>query len=206
MIRLVNETEEARIAHHVANPVRAYATDPMQANRIEVSRNYVRRTMGGLMGRLVEIGCGVGEIGGGSLMSRGMNDGHWTGLGIDCHEPSVIEANLRYNHYGYHAMVARIGRAAGGPPVDTVILCEILEHLNDAVGVASSWLRRSRYSVISHPLEEQVGSQLSAGDHCWSFDEKDHKKFFEVGGHAIEETEIFRQGAYQIIISRGKQI
>lgn len=203
MIRLLDQPEAERIAHHQANPLRSYATDHVQAQRIALSRSMVAISMSkakpeNRAGRAVELGCGVGEITGHLCY----HDERWYGVGVDCHWPSVLEANVRYAP-AFTALMGKIERTSSSSPIDVLVMCEVLEHLNDAVGVALSWLQRARFSVISHPLDEPYGSTLSAGDHCWSFSEKDHLDLFAKGGHVTDQTEVFDQGAYRIIISRG---
>jgi hypothetical protein len=193
------------IAHHVKNPVRIYEDDGLQCVRIENTRSMVCRAQGtGFIGnidrKMVEVGCGCADISGWVAS----NTFGWHAYGIDCHGHSLLEAQLRYGHK-FTPIASEIFPIGPGPLVDLVILSEVLEHLNDPNEIAESWLKRARASVISHPLGEADNSQLSGGDHCFSFDENDHKHFFDLGGHEILESTTFPVGAYTIILSRGKR-
>lgn len=205
MKALATRTVQEGIAHHLKNPVRVYSEDSLQKLRIEKTRDFARCALqevyhfGTPNRTIVEVGCGTADI------SGYLANYQWHTYGIDCHGQSLLEANLRYAPYftGFHMAIAPIG---DGPLVDLVILSEVLEHLNEPEAVASSWLKRAHRSVISHPLEELEGSTLSGGDHVWSFNQADHERFFTIGGHAIDGTEVFEMGAYRIILSRGHRV
>ena len=151
--------------------------------------------------KMIEVGCGTADISGFLAMNDGYGD--WQAYGIECHQGALIEAILRYGKEHFTPIHANIVPIGPGPLVDIVILAEVLEHLEDPMAVAASWLRRARFSVISHPMNESDGSQLSGGDHCFSLSEEDHKEFFVAGGHEIDETVVFKVGLYDIILSRG---
>jgi hypothetical protein len=204
MKRMVERTITEGVTHHIRNPVRVYSEDPVQADRINRTREMCRLAMKGFefarKGKLkmVEVGCGAADIAG--WLAKNYTE--WHATGIDCNTGCLIEATLRYapNFIGIHGAITQAGY---GPPVDLVILSEVLEHLDDPTAVAGSWLRRARTSVISHPLDEPEHSQLSGGDHTWSLSEKDHRAFFEAGGHVVDETVTFQEAAFTIILSRG---
>jgi hypothetical protein len=161
-----------------------------------------RATGVGLVGNVdrmvLEVGCGTADISG-WLATNLMG---WHAYGIDCHGQSLLEATLRYHpHFTpIHSAIAPVG---DGPLVDLVILSEVLEHLNDCEAVAASWLKRARASVISHPLDEPIGSMLSGQDHCWSFSIEDFHNWFTMGGHELIEEEQFQMGSYNIVLGRG---
>jgi len=206
MKALAQRTMQEGIAHHLKNPVRVYSEDELQRRRIAKTRAMVDKAMifaanaerRQFPRRIFEIGCGTADISG--YLANTIAG--WHAYGIDCHGTSLLEATLRYSPH-FTPIHLGISPILAGPPIEVVILSEVLEHLNDAHEVATSWLKRAYTSVISHPLEEPDGSTLSGGDHVWSFTREDHEKFFETGGHAIDETEIFQMGAYSIILSRG---
>lgn len=209
MQRLIQRSNADGVRHHLMNPVRVYSEDSLQITRIWKSREIVRKAMNAARLhpmtwppaeplKIVEVGCGTADISG--FIAK--ENPHWHATGIECHTGALLEASLRYGDYftGIPAPIQPIGE---GPSVSVVILCEVLEHLEDPLAVAASWLKRARASVISHPLDEPMGSQLSGGDHCWSLSRQDHVGFFEAGGHVLDETEEFDLGAYRIILSRG---
>lgn len=206
MKALAQRTMQEGIAHHLKNPVRVYSSDDLQRKRIANTRAMVDKAMifasnsntRQFPRRMFEVGCGTADISG----YLAATVAGWHAYGIDCHGGDLMEAVLRYAPH-FTPIHLGIAPIQDGPVIEVVILSEVLEHLNDAEEVAKTWLRRARTSVISHPLEEPDGSILSGGDHCWSFTREDHERFFALGEHTIDETEVFEIGAYRIILSRG---
>lgn len=148
--------------------------------------------------KIIEIGCGAADICG-PLSKRG----NTTVLGVDCNQACLVEAEKRYPKL--LVKLSAIGKGLAGE-YDLGIMCEVLEHLHEPAEAVAAFLPRMRYSVISHPLDEPRGSSLSGGDHAWSFSSVDHREFFRVGGHVIDETEVFTMGLYRIVLSRGHRI
>jgi len=205
MIRMAMRSSEQGVAHHEANPVRVYLNDGVQRDRILRSVDCAEQAMAVILKEgppiIVEIGCGAADICGTLSEKFPMCEV----IGYDCHEQSLVEAVVRYPRlHAFHDAIAKVEATMWEKQrFGLCILCEVLEHLPDPVHTAKFWLSRSSASMISHPLDEAQDSQMSGGDHAWSLSEEDHKAFFAAGGHVIDHTEMFRMGAYDLILSRG---
>src|SRR5205807_79387 len=64
---------------------------------------------------------------------------------------------------------------------DVLILCEVLEHVENPGDLVDQWLPRAKNVIISHQLDEPVGSHLSGDVHVWSCSEKDFDNWFVRG-------------------------
>lgn len=204
MIALAHRTEKEGLLHHQSNPVRVYRDDTTQAGRIWKTVACAKAQLEAFNMRLgtkiIELGCGSGDVCG--PLSWQFSNELWRMcvIGVDCNEACLREAEKRYPQ-----LMLRLSSIQPHliDEYEMVILCEVLEHLQNPLDVAAGALSKARLSVISHPLDEPYGSQLSAGDHCWSFSMQDHEDFFKVGGHKIDFTEVFQMGMYKIVLSRG---
>ena len=204
MFPLKQRTAAEGVTHHQQIPVRVYINDSVQKPRIDRS---VRMAYAALVPKIVsrqtsinvmEVGCGTGDIAG-SLAE--LLPGNYI-VGVDCNEAAIAEAKLRWRHAKFiHSAIGDSLKSQW----DLVILCEFLEHVENPVMVAKGCLSHADSSLISHPLNETRGSTCSGGDHQWSFTMEDHFDFFFVGGHRTVETEQFKMGEYQMIISRGQK-
>jgi len=187
------------VEHHKQNPVRVYANDGVQNLRIANARKYVFGALGGLsegMRTIVELGCGVLDI------SGPLSPMHEV-IGVECSPNTAQRAKEMYPK----AMVSIQPVEEVVPfPCDVLVLCEVLEHLMDPLGIVDKWLPMARTAVISHPLNEPLDSGLAGGDHCWSFSEKDLRHWFFLGGHELQAQEAFQMGSYQIGLARGARI
>jgi hypothetical protein len=200
---LIERSEQNGLLHHQALPVRTYSEDAIQKIRVSKSLGCCVDAMCQLPAmkhvKIIELGCGAADICG--PLSE-MNH-YATVFGVDCNERALAQAAVRYPRL----MV----RLSSIQPVllgeyDLVILCEVLEHLADPNAVAAGALNCGNLSVISHPLDEAIGSMLSGGDHAWTFSMDDHLNFFALGGHAVDHTEVFQMGLYKIVLSRGHRV
>lgn len=184
------------VEHHKANPVRTYAHDGIQEIRINKARRFLAMALVELgPGRktIVELGCGVLDI-------SGPHSSFHEVIGIECNEGCATKARELYPH-----AVVRYGTIEEVEPfkADVVVMCEILEHLEDPRALIQAWLPKCRAAVISHPLDEELNSSLSGGDHCWSFNENDLRGWYEIGGYNMRDGEKFQMGSYTIGLSRG---
>src|SRR5690348_3424230 len=202
MRRLFERTEQEGLLHHQQNPVRVYSEDECQRPRVLNSLSFVRKALASQAIKanmeIIELGCGAGDICG--PLAEEMVPKGWKVIGVDCNAACLGEARLRYPHL--QTSLSAIGLRLLNE-YEMVIMCEVLEHLDSPHEVAKNALQHAWRSVVSHPLDEPMGSSLSGGDHSWSFSIADHKAFFESGGHIVDETSIFAMGSYKIVVSRG---
>jgi len=142
------------------------------------------------------LGCGVLDI------SGPFSDYHEV-IGRECHEGCAQDAVKTYPK-----AIVSVGAIEEVLPFscDVLVLCEILEHLEDPLKLIARWLPRARAVVISHPLNGDIQHDFSGGDHCWSYNDADHMEWFAVGGHRVIETQRFEMGSYRIIMSRSMNL
>lgn len=183
---------------HKNIPVRVYSEDVIQRDRIERARTFVRSAIN--MGRvpkpvIVELGCGTADISG-SFYKEGLV------IGIDASESALETAKQRFS-----SMVTLNEDITKAPAneCDVLILCEVLEHLEDPFSLVKKHLPHADYAVISHPLNEALDSNIAAGEHQWSYNEEDFDNWFKLGGHTLIEKQIFQMGLYTMIIGVGKR-
>lgn len=141
---------------------------------------------------ITELGCGTCDISG-SFSFR--NDVY----AYDCN-PEALEIAL-----DRFPLLKATGPIPEAEPCDILILCEFLEHIPDPLTLIKAWLPLAGEVVISHPLNGDLVRDLSGGEHQWSYNEEDFKRWFAIGGHEVIHQEIFQMGGYEIIIGRGKR-
>lgn len=192
-------TPEEGALHHIYNPVRVYADCPVQSDRIQRARRVVSKALETMVPgghkTIVELGCGCLDI-------SGPFSGNHEVIGVECHADAVKKARELYPQ----ATLSQGPLWLVNPfRADVVVLCEILEHLTYPVHLVEGWLPLAEASVISHPIDEELNSPTSGGDHCWSYSETDFKKWFELGGHNLLWHEIFQMGSYRIALGYGRR-
>jgi len=188
------------LLQHKTLPVRNYAEDPVQCDRIRRTREAVGRAI--LDGKdevkddllVISLGCGSGDVEGPfSAITRV--------IGFDCNPAALACARERFPLAFYfeadiEALEPRLS--------DVLILSEVLEHLQDPHALVARWLPQSRHVVITHPINEPLDSTASGGDHSWSYDEWDLKQWLVNGEHQLEEFFVYQMGIYVIGCVRGK--
>jgi 2-polyprenyl-3-methyl-5-hydroxy-6-metoxy-1,4-benzoquinol methylase len=184
------------VNHHAGLGARVYADCGVQRVRIDKARKYLSDAISALQpGKLtiVELGCGCMDI------SGPLSSFHEV-LGVDCNPDAIKKARELYPK-----AVASVDVLEEIEPFpgDVLVLCEVLEHLNDPLAMVRKWLPKFKAAVISHPIDEPLDSGLSGGDHCWSVSEQDLRDWFTVGGYWLREAEIFPMGSYKIGLARG---
>lgn len=198
MLRLQERTLESGWGHHQRDPVRVYAEDPVQKDRIKRAQKYLRDIIADGVGhhsKILELGCGTGDISGPFCYSNRV-------VGIDVASQQIQKARERFPNGEW--LMGPVEYYASGP-WDVIVMCEFLEHIEEPKKLVERWLPNASHAIISHPINEPVNSQLSAGDHCWSYTEEDFKKWFEIGGHEIQDQQIFQMGAYDIALGWSKK-
>ncbi len=185
------------VSHHSALQPHVYINEWPHDQRVIKSRACLNEAIGKVGAtRILEVGCGCADISGPLYNSQSV-------MGIDCNQAALDEAKKRYP--GMFTLCTDITSHEPLLEADVVVLCETLEHVPDPEGMARRYLSKARASVISHPLDEDVNSGLSGGDHQWSFGLADFESWFRVGGHEVQAYEIFPMGSYRIILGWGKR-
>jgi len=196
MLRLKERSADLGIEHHKLNPPRIYEKDSIQWQRVVKTRRFIQRAVeSSPKGKVIELGCGTGDLSGPTSFVRRIT-------GIDCNEKSIVEARRRFPEGDW-----LVGDVTEYEPEDcaVVVLCEVLEHLEHPELVARAWLKKAKMCVISHPIDGDLKEDLSGGDHEWSFSEEDLHGWLGLGGHEMVEHEIFPMGQYRVGIIRGRR-
>lgn len=199
MIALKHRNAKEGVAHHALDPVRIYTEHPLMADRIKRSVKCAQDALASL-GRsertVLELGCGTGDISGQLAWACSVG-------GFDCHPLAIQKANERWGKYLALYCQAEI-EDVEPTQVDLLILCEILEHMHDPVSLVKKWLPHAKTVLISHPIDGDLGGDISGGDHQWSLDVEDFCRWFRIGGHEIQAPEIFEIGQYRIALAWGR--
>jgi hypothetical protein len=194
--RLIERSANEGAAHHMRNPLRVYEGDDCQRERIMRARHLTALAIGdNPRAKIIELGCGAADISGAFSFLWHQVKGY-----------DINDTCLRYAAEKYpkvQLQCVELERVTP-EPCDVVVLCELLEHLEDPRALVASWLPLAKTCVISHPIDEPDGCGLSAGDHCWSLSEADFDGWFELGGHKQESKELFQMGGYKIAIGLGR--
>lgn len=197
MIPLRHRTAEEGLEKHRKIPVRVYEGDVDHGPRVKKAREWVARCV---PLTLVELGCGTGDV------SGPFSEGPCLVTGFDINEKAIEKAIERFPSANY-----RCTDSGSIEPreCEVLVMCEVLEHLPDPHFIAASWLPCAEYAVISFPLNEIElfgnGTDLSAGEHQWSFTRQDLNDFLDAGGHELIESEEYALGGYSCIIARSRR-
>ena len=197
MFRLIDRPQSECVTHHQGIPVRVYTGD-VQDERIRASKDTVAIALSeiGRRAHIIELCCGTADICGPFAEQHKV-------LGIDCNVGAIEKARERFIEGIF--MVGEVEKAT--PALfDVLILCETLEHIDKPFKLVTDWLPSCRYSVISHPIDEPMGSGESGGDHCWSYSDGDFDHWFKLGGHELIFNREIRVGGYRIRIGLGKRL
>jgi Methyltransferase domain len=189
-------TAEEAYEHHKYTPVRDYTQD-QHAPRIARSREVCLEALNGRpMSRVIELGCGTADISG--FLSE---QGHFS-TGYESSFQAFMKALDRWPR-----LIAVNCDIQRQPPrsCDLLILCEILEHVEDPEKLCASWMPFAEQCVMSSPEEGDLDGDHSAGDHQWSFTRQDFERFVAAGGHEVVKSENLRIGSYNFMIFRTRR-
>jgi hypothetical protein len=203
MIRLKprSATETYDFHSHPEVAPRSYI-GTIQESRIKMARKLVARALNEMnltpvhvRRTIVEPGCGMADIGG--WFSWGHNV-----VGFEAHVPTAIQVARKFPW-----MIVRAEDFQTIEPMecDVLVLCEILEHIEDPTGLCEKWFPHAKYAVISSPVQADRDQDWSAGGHMWSFDPEDFPNFFEVGGHEVLDHTDFEMGPYAMKLLLGRR-
>jgi len=190
-----------------ASPARIYSVDPIQQVRIQHARDAVKKILlkfksdyvstAHSMKTVVELGCNTADVSGPISM------------GHICHAWEISPQCVEYVARNFPWVKLHIEDIETATPMacDLLILCEILEHLTDPNELVKRWLPQTRYALISSPLRGDLETDLSGGEHVFSFEEEDFQNFVRIGGHEVVEQKAFAMGSYVIkmLVSKRKE-
>jgi 2-polyprenyl-3-methyl-5-hydroxy-6-metoxy-1,4-benzoquinol methylase len=185
-------TEDEQAQVHRVIPVRIYASDPMQEDRVKRAQALIAKYC---PEDVVELGCGTGDISG-PFSESGMV------VGYDIQPNAIAMAKERFPKGTW--LTGNLERMQP-IPCGMLVLSEVLEHLWDPYGLVKRWSPKARFMLVSHPLDEDLGlmGDMSAGEHLWSYSRSDHEELFK--GFTILESETFQMGSYTCVMSIGRR-
>lgn len=196
MKSLQTRTVQQGIDHHRADASRVYTEDQYHAPRIAKSVELAREILGTSLKVVVELACGTADICG------QLADEHSV-YGYDCHPNSITIARERWPKGSFEVAEIRTDspKVAGG---NLLIMCEILEHLNNPEEIVKEWLPKFGSCIISHPIDGDLDVDLSGGTHCWSYSLEDYQNWFKLGGHVLQNYCLVPGGGYTFAIGWGR--
>jgi 2-polyprenyl-3-methyl-5-hydroxy-6-metoxy-1,4-benzoquinol methylase len=179
---------------HRITPARVYAESDVQKVRIDRTRKMLSDALGGRKGcRVIELGCGTCDISGAFSQKHSV-------FGVECNNQAIVLASKAWPKVSLNTISLQ-------PEVcDVLLLCEFLEHIAEPLELVRGWLPLAKQVIISHPLNGDIKRDLSGGEHQWSFDSVDFRNWFAIGGHSLEQEEVFSMGEYEIILGRGRNL
>lgn len=197
MKRLHEADETAILTKHKNVPLRVYIEDPIQKDRIRRARHLLSTILISTSKepytvhrrqKIVELGANGGDITG------------FFSWGHDVTQFEISHHCLSYIAKTYPWVKVRCEDFTAIKPIDCdiLVLSEVLEHLADPLKVVKDWLPRAKYALISSPLEGDLKSDGSAGEHVHSFSASDFNDFVEAGLHTVVKEVTFQMGIYTI--------
>lgn len=195
MQRLWDRTREEQIDYHLRDG-RAPEFDKGQPGRIELARFLIDKILHkDLTARpltFIELGCGAGDITGPYTLPPpfGIHV-----IGYDVTPAAQETCARRWPDMEFHLQPVE---EAEPQDCDVLVLCEVLEHLDDPVSLVRAWLPKARWAIIGHPLNEP-NPPFESG-HLWSYTREDWYDWFRIGGHHPWERFEFPMGVYDTMI------
>jgi hypothetical protein len=191
MQRLWARDREEQIAYHLRDG-RAPEFDKGQPGRIDLARFLVDKILKKELTErpltFVELGCGAGDITG--PYSDTINV-----IGYDVTPAAQEACNRRWPDMTFHLKPVE---EVEPYECDLLVLCEVLEHLDDPVSLVRAWLPKARWVIIGHPLNEP-NPPFEHG-HIWSYTREDWYDWFRMGGHYPWERLEFSMGVYDTMV------
>jgi len=183
---------------HQHTPARTYENDRIQFPRIVRARRDLMKAVVALPHTvtppvITELGCGTADISGPFSYLCPV-------YGYEINSKAAEIAARRWPKMAvYLNAIPKTSDGLGG----VVVLCEVLEHLENPLEIVKGWCRNADAMVVSHPLNEALDSDLSGGEHRWSFDFDDFQNWFTAAEQQLQELEQFQMGKYEMIIGWG---
>lgn len=148
--------------------------------------------------KIVELGCGSGDISGPYSMGINLRGGLWVAptdvVGIDV-VPQALSAQQRFPR-----MDILISPVEELEPIecDLLVMCEFLEHVHDPWSIVRAWMPKTKWAIIGHPLDEP-NPPYETG-HIWSYNLADWNAWFEETGFHVWERFLFPMGYYENMV------
>jgi SAM-dependent methyltransferase len=198
-MRLLNTAPLNPPERHKRTPARVYDACEIHGNRIAKAREYVGLALALSLNQtrrqpITELGCGTGDI-------SGYYSDVYPCTGIEINPQAVKTARERFPEMSVIQGDARYLL----PPdeVGVLVACETLEHLHEPELVLRRWAKNAELLLVSHPIDEDLNSDISAGEHVWSYDIEDFRSWFGKNGFTIYKQEVFKMGLYNLAIGLG---
>ena len=185
-LRLV--TVEEQLALHLADGRAPVFEGTGQDGRVKLGRKMTEAALRGRTGRIIELGCGSGDISG--FFAKSCNV-----LGVDIVLAAKDACAKRWPDMEFQL---RSIESTSPRECDVLILTEILEHLAEPLKIVEAWLPLAKTAVIGHPLCPP-DKDVEQG-HCWSYDYDDWTNWFKLGGHTRIFGCVFPMSVYDDMI------
>lgn len=193
--------------------LRSYAPefDQTQPGRIDLCRMLVEtmliKDLPERPLRIVELGCGAGDISGPYSMGRqyfgprGLIDTAGIEVvGVDLQDDAREKCNRRFPQMRFiQAEVEDLEVI----DCDLLIMCEFLEHIETPIPISMKWMAKARWALIGHPLDEP-NPPYEAG-HAWSYSANDWQMWFTRADYQIWHRVHFPMGPYEMILGHGSK-
>jgi hypothetical protein len=207
VIRLWDRTLQEQITYHLRDGRAPEFDKGGQAVRVRLARHIIDNLIldhmpGALRGqrlKIVELGCGAGDISGPYSNPVVLSGGAPT-TPADVHGFDLTQAAADTCARRWPRMTVTIKPVEEIEPIDCdiLVLCEFLEHIDDPVSLVKKWLPHAAWVIIGHPLNEP-NPPYETG-HIWSYSLEDWLGWFELGGHYSWDRFVVPMGPYESMI------
>lgn len=186
---------------HAKMAARVYMLDPVQRMRIRKAQDWFLRVWNQVEGdkichvtNVTELCCGTGEITG--MFSNGFLEVRGVDISpLATRMGEILHPSMHFTKADVETLTPWSG--------NILVLCESLEHLKDPEKLIRQWLPQFDAVIIGHPLNEPEDSDLSNGEHQFSFDRQDFENWFPMGGHSFVQCEEFDMEHLRMVIGYG---
>jgi len=179
-----------QIDYHLADG-RAPEFDKGQRGRVNLARSYIKAILTKIPRplRIVELGCGSGDVSG-PYAREGIEV-----IGVDVTQAAALACMRRWP-----AMTFLLSPVEKLRPTecDVLVMTEFLEHVADPKAVADAWMPLAKWAVIGHPIDEP-DPPIEMG-HAWSYSVDDWVAWFEDRSYTVLGRTEFPMGPYPHMI------
>lgn len=189
MRKLVERNAEEAYTFHRLGKTHDYQVDGAHQERLAQARKSLDWILGRIQGqapahickRVIELGCAMSDIAGPRSWGNKV-------VGYEANATAILKGKARYPYVDFREEDLQTAKVE---ECDVLILCEILEHIENPFQLCERWLPKAKYALVSVPIGASNGS---AGEHLWSFSLMDWKDFFTKGKHIILVESDFNLG------------